>query len=194
MWNRLRVGVTATVLVAASVAGCSTTPVSAATPIEAAERLCPLMWDWVKAVGDSFNGAASDVATIDEPEDRRRRWSEALVEVEALNQQLLTDLEPLNEDPILAPLVAEIRRDMRLAAVELDDIRQLLVDSPQVDQERHQVRTSQIIVRIEKVIDLPKPDLGPHDTDGTLLEAFRTVPSCQHAIRGVNDGGARANG
>ena len=74
MWNRLRVGVTATVLVAASVAGCSTTPapsVSAITPIEAAERLCPLMWDWVKAVGDSFNGAASDVAMIDDPEDRR---------------------------------------------------------------------------------------------------------------------------
>ena len=122
------------------------------------------------------------------------RWSNALVEVETLNQQLLTDLEPLSEDPILAPLVAEIRRDVPLAAVELDDIRQLFVDSPDVDEERHQVRTSQIIVRIEKVIDLPKPDLGPHDPDGVLLEAFRSVPSCQHAIRGVDDGGARANG
>jgi len=70
----------------------------------------------------------------------------------------------------------------------------LLTDDPELDEERHQIRTSQIIVRIEKVIDLPKPDIDEHDSDGNLLEAFRAEPSCQHAIRGVDDGTARANG
>ena len=107
---------------------------------------------------------------------------------------LRENLGPLADEPILELLVAEIDRDLSRAAAELDDIRRLFVDHPDVDRERHQARTSQIIVRMEKVIDLPKPDLRPLDRDGVLVPAFRQVPSCQHAIRDVDDGTPRANG
>lgn len=162
--------------------------------VAAAEELCPIMWTWVTDVGRAFNEAAEAVGDIADIDRRRARWEEAFVEIERLDAALLVDLGPLADDPVLAPLVAEIVRDLPLAQEELDGIRRLFVDRPEVDEQRHQVRTSQIIVRIEKVIDLPKPDLRPLDTDGTLLPAFRRVVACQHAIRDVDDGTTTYNG
>lgn len=162
--------------------------------LAAAEALCPMMWDWVKDVGEVFNVAADEVGRIADVDERRARWEEAFTDIEALDATLLDDVTPLGDDPVLAPLVDEIVRDLPRAQDELDDIRQLFVDHPEIDEQRHQNRTSQIIVRIEKVIDLPKPDLVPNDPDGTLLAAFREVPACQHAIRDVDDGTPTANG
>lgn len=162
--------------------------------VAAAEKMCPIMWQWVKDVGESFNLAAADVADIPEPEGRRARWFDAFDQIEELNDGLSLDLAPYTDHPILAPLVAEVQRDLPRAADELDDIRTLFDERPEIDEQRHQDRTMQVIVRLEKVIDLPKPELAPLDTDGTLIPAFRSVPSCQQSIKDVDDGNTRANG
>ncbi len=167
--------------------------VTEADVVVAAETLCPVVWEWVKFVGDAFNDAAGDVASIDAPAARRRRWADALDRIEESTDQLGRNVGVHRDDPILGPLVAEIERDLPRSRAEIDEIRDLFRDSPEIDEGRHQDRTVQVIVRIEKVIDLPKPDLGELDLDGTLMAGFRRVPSCQHAIRDVDDGVARSN-
>ncbi len=152
------------------------------------------MWTWVKEVGAAFNVASHAVAEIDDALGRRQEWMAAFDVIEAFNNQLIVDVAVFRDDPILAPLIAEIERDMPLAMAELDDIRALFDERPEVDEERHQARTSQVIVRIEKVIDLPKPALAALDTDGTLIPAFQTVPSCQQSIKDVDNGSTQANG
>lgn len=163
-------------------------------PVAAAEALCPVMWTWVKAVGEAFNEASHAVSQVDDAEGRREEWMNAFDRIEALDRQLLTDVAIFRDDPILAPVIAEIERDMPLSLAELDDIRALFAERPELDEERHQARTSQVIVGIEKVIDLPKPSLAPLDTDGTLIPAFQSVPSCQQSIKDVDDGSTQANG
>ncbi len=165
-----------------------------AGPVEAAEFICPVMWTWVKDIGDAFNSASRGVGDIGTPEGRRQRWFDAFDEMDALNARLLADVKPYRGDAILGPLVAEIERDVPRSGDEIDDIRALFEESPEIDEERHQNRTAQVIVRVEKVIDLPKPSLAELDLDGTLLPAFRSVPSCQHSIKDVDDGRAQANG
>lgn len=176
--------------------GATTTgPVQASPPepAMAAESLCPILWEWTKAIGAAFNDAAAAMADLPEPEDRRTRWSAALNEMETLESQLLRDIAPLAADPIAAALVEAIGAGVETSRTTIDEIRTLLSESPEVDEQRHQVRTSQIVVRIEKVIDVVKPELADHDVDGTLIAAFRAVPSCQHAVKDANDGLPRAN-
>lgn len=191
-------GAVAALTVASLVAaGCSDRNGSAdrstADPVAAAEALCPIMWTWVKDVGSAFNDTSRAVGDIDDVEQRRQRWMEFFDTIEDRTDRLGTDVSGYRDDPILAPIVAEIERDITPAMAELDDIRDLFVEFPEVDDERHQIRTSQIIVRLEKVIDLPKPELADLDTDGTLIPAFQTVPSCQQSIKDVDDGSTRAN-
>ena len=162
--------------------------------VAAAERLCPVMWEWVKNVGASFNSASGDVASIEGPEERRARWNRAFDEMAELNAKLEDDLTEMRDDPILDPIVAEILRDLPLSTAEIDDIRAFIRETPEMDEQRHQERTQQVIVRIEKVISLPKPSMSGLDTTGTLIPAFRQVPSCQHALNDIDDGTPRANG
>jgi hypothetical protein len=153
----------------------------------AAAALCPIMWEWVQQVGAAFNDAAADVAELPEPEQRRSRWFEGLDRMVALDEQLLADVRPLADDEVLAPLVVDIDGGVEASLREIDDIRALFMEAPEIDEQRHQARTSQIIVRVEKVIDVAKPELADHDTDGTLIAAFAQVPSCRHSLKDVPD-------
>jgi hypothetical protein len=163
-------------------------------PVVSAERLCPVMWDWVEDMGAIFNAASRAMADLEPGEERRSRWFDAIDELEQRNEQLLTDVDGLGDDPILAPLVADIESGMVGSMAELDDIRALFAEDPSIDDdERHQNRTAQLIVRVEKVIDLPKPELADHDVDGALIAAFRSVPSCRQSIKDADDGSTEAN-
>lgn len=161
--------------------------------VAAAERLCPVMWDWVKDMGDAFNAASSDVASIDDAGGRRDRWLAALLEMRSLNDRLQRDVAAMSDAEVIAGLIDEILDDVPRSNEEIESLEALIQSSPEVDEERHQARTAQLIVRVEKVIDLPKPDLVPLDPNGVLLPAFREVPSCQHSIRDVDVGTVQVN-
>jgi len=152
------------------------------------------MWDWVKDMGGAFNAASTDVASIEDPGERRERWLGALNDMQDLNAQLERDIGVMSNLPAIEELIAEILVDLPQSNLEIESLESLINSTPEVDEGRHQVRTAQLIVRLEKVIDLPKPDLIPLDPEGVLLPAFREVPSCQHSIRDVDDGTARVNG
>jgi len=161
---------------------------------EAAEILCPVMWTWVKGIGGAFNAASGDVASVDSPDGRRARWGQAFDEMISLNEALDADLMAMTGNAVLAPIVGEILRDLPLSSAEVEDIRRLLTDQPDIDELRHQERTMQLIVRVEKVISLAKPSMAGLDPTGDLIPAFREVPSCQHALDDVDDGTPQANG
>jgi hypothetical protein len=168
--------------------------VPGADRVAAAEALCPVMWTWVTDVGDSFNEAAMETKDLATAEQRRQRWFEMLDEMESLDRQLLVDVEPLAADPILSPLVADIEVGVRDSLSVIDDIRTLIDDTHEIDERPYQDRTSQVIIRVEKVIDVAKPELAEHDADGTLIVAFQQVPSCQQAVKDVDNGSTQFNG
>jgi hypothetical protein len=152
------------------------------------------MWSWVKDIGAAFNGASGDVAAIESAESRRARWNQSIDEMLSLNENLEDALNPMSANPVLEPLVSEILRDLPLSSAEVEDIRLLLSEQPETDELRHQERTMQFIVRVEKVISLAKPSMAGLDVSGDLIPAFREVPSCQHALNDVDDGTPQANG
>jgi hypothetical protein len=161
--------------------------------VAAAETLCPVMWTWVTEVGDTFNGASLEMSGLPAAEQRRQRWFEMFDEIEGLDRQLLVDVEPLADDPVLSPLVADIETGITASLSTLDDLRDLLVDTPEVDEGPHQDRTSQLVIRVEKVIDVVKPELSDHDQDGRMIASFQQVPTCQHAVKDVDDGTPQYN-
>ncbi len=163
---------------------------------EAAAVACPVLWDWTKSIGRAFNDAGRDVAEIDDAALRRQRWLDALDEMEQLNGRLAVSVAAwADDDPILGPLAVEIERDLPGSNTELDDIRRLIAETPEVDEEADdQIRAGTLITRVEKVIELPKPDFVVDDPDGVLLAAFQDEPSCQHVVRGADDGRVQANG
>jgi hypothetical protein len=151
-----------------------------------------VLWDWAKAIGGAFNDASVDVANIADPADRGDRWLRALDEMDELDRVLVVDVYALDRVPAGIGSADEQGVDRSLS--EIDDLRELIETTPEVDEQRHQVRTSQLVVRIEKVIDVVKPRLAELDVDGSMIPAFTSVPSCQHAVKDANDGVPRANG
>ncbi len=112
-------------------------------------------------IGAIFNEASRAMPDLDPVEPRRARWFDAIDELERRNEQLLVDVAPFADHPVLGPLVDDVESGMVGSLAELDDIRDPFTDDPTADDsERHQNRTAQLIVRVEKVIDLPKPELA----------------------------------
>ncbi len=160
--------------------------------VAAGEALCGALWTHIKAIGKAFNEGAGDVATIERSQDRRARWLAVLDEMRSLNDSLADEVGKLDQ-PRLEPMVVDIVAGVERANSELDDLSELIADTPELDEERHQRRTSQLIVRIEKVVDVVKPEMADYE-DADLVAAWRTVPACQHAVKDVDDGTPRSNG
>jgi hypothetical protein len=167
-----------------------------ATPdqVAAAESLCPVLWSWVTDVGDTFNAASTAMPDLPAAQQRRDRWNLMLDDLEELDRQLLVDVGPLGDDTVLAPLIVEIETGLGSSLELIEGLRTLIDETPEIDEERPQSRASQLIVRVEKVIDVVKPELAPHDTDGSLIASFQQVPACQHAVKDVDDGTPQFNG
>lgn len=160
--------------------------------VAAAAVFCPLMWDAYRSLSEAFNRVSLTMKDLPAPVDRRARWEKAFLEMEETEQQLAATLEGLDV-PVLELAREQVLEGLELSGAEIDDIRLLFVDSPEIDEQRHQARTQQIVVRVEKVIDLIKPEMSVY-RDPEMIEAFRTVPACQHAVKDVDDGIGRANG
>lgn len=157
-----------------------------------ATAICEPMWAWITGVGDRFNETSRELKDLPEGDARRDAVLTMLDDIEASGADLLVTLDAL-AGPITEELVAEVAAGMEGSIAELADIRQLVIDTPELDTGGPQLRLSQVIVRIEKVIDLPKPSLAAYE-DPELAAAFVAVPACQHAVKDANDGSPRYNG
>ncbi|MEZ5341389.1 MAG: hypothetical protein R2706_08065 [Acidimicrobiales bacterium] len=69
-------------------------------------------------IGEIFNLAAADMATIDDADaGRESGWFAAFDAMDDRNAELATAADELADDPVLAPLIAEIKRDIPLAGM-----------------------------------------------------------------------------
>lgn len=160
--------------------------------LTAGEELCPVLWDFAKGIGEIFNTASGDVSAIASGDDRRLRWHEALDEMQA-RDDLLAEVVGGMTDPVLLPIKADILAGIDKSKQELASLHALLDGHPEVDDESHLPRTAQLIVRVEKVIDVVKPEMKDYD-NRQLIDTWRNIPSCQHSVKDVNDGTPQANG
>lgn len=167
----------------------TTTTVTPDEAAAAATALCPVLLDHLSAIGAAFNRAAEDVATLETGADRRVRWMAALDEMEQDNAELRDALDGLDGAGVaaLVPIVADVRAGADASDDVLDDIRALFDEDPTIDDQRHQMRTSQVIVRVEKVISRVRPEMNDYG-DPALNAAFRDHDNCRNAVREVDDG------
>lgn len=156
------------------------------------ETVCPVMWGYAKDIGAIFNDAAMAVADIDSAVGRRDRWRKALDQMLLRNQRLRSEVDAM-ELRTLPALVEDIRAGVDNSDHQIEDLRSLLEEHPEVDEDRHQTRTSQLIVRIEKVIDVVKPEMASYG-DAELIAAWQTIPACRHGVKDVDVGAVGANG
>jgi hypothetical protein len=160
--------------------------VTQAAATEAAAALCPVMLDHMTAIGSAFNRAADEVSDLPAPQDRRGRWFEALDEMHEQNESLRVAVGNIDV-PVLQPVVADILTGIDASEGVITDIRALFDEDPSIDEERHQMRTSQVIVRIEKVTSNVKPEMNDYGSP-VLNRAFRDFDNCRNAVREVDDG------
>ncbi len=181
------------VLVAGRCTNASPAPSSAVVPADptaAATAFCDDVWSWYRASAERFNEMSDAARTDLTPTSDGAILLEALDDFEQRNVGL-GSLMAEHGGPV-AELADQVRRDIPASVAAVDDMRRSVVEEPEIDEQRPQVRLSQMVVTMEKVIDPPRPEITADDTE--LLAVLRTVPSCQFAVKGADDGVGRYSG
>ena len=159
-----------------------------ATYVAAAEVLCPIMWDWQKDVGAAMNTMSAASRRESDGLQRRQLYMTAFSRVREINAQLEATIQSLGSSPPMDRLLPDVRSG-------LEDAEQILVRSETTVDTRYKGEDNPtyneivpvIFLDLEKVIDVAKPELASYD-DQDLIEAFITVPQCQHGVKDANDG------
>lgn len=157
-----------------------------------AEALCPLLWEFRLDVGSIANAMSRQTNGMEDRGQRRQRYLQAVDELEQRGEQLLADLGGLPAGPYRDELLHQIEAGWERAATTLEEMRDTIQDRPLAEEPPARQRISQLFGLIEKVIDLPQPELLPVGGEAAVL-AYREVPSCQFAIKDVDDGTVRNN-
>ncbi|GEM_PF-2792302 len=189
-----RLGRAAVLAVALATLAAACVPAEAEAPppdpemVAVAEGLCPLMWRWQLNVGSVMNQMSDQALSETDPRIRHRIYLDGLGRVRRLNDRLADDVMELPRGPYAGFLVSDVLDGLAAADVVLDELVAFVEATapPDVDVSPHDVIPT-IFLDVEKVIDLPKPELaGYHDEE--LIRAFVTVPQCQFGVKDANDG------
>lgn len=156
--------------------------------VAAAERLCPVLWEWQKNVGAAMNDMSFDTRREEDPAQRRTLYRRAFSRVRELNAQLDATIVSLPDRPPLDMISPDV-----LAGIETANA--ILSDTEAMIDERYGEGTPPgygdivpvIFLDLEKVIDVAKPEMATYG-DPELIAAFTTVPQCQHGVKDANDG------
>ena len=152
-----------------------------------AKGLCPLMWRWQLTVGTVMNDMSSRALAEPDPRQRRRIYLEALERIQQLNERLATDVTAIPRGPYAGLLMSDVLDGLAAADVVLQGLRTFVTGiEPNEDASPHDV-IPVIFLDVEKVIDLPKPELATYHQE-ELVRAFVTVPQCQFGVKDADDG------
>jgi hypothetical protein len=173
-------------------AGVATSAPEEAAVRAEAEALCPLLWEFRLDVGSIANAMSRQANGMEDPAQRRQRYLQAVDELQQRGAQLVTDLGELAPGPYGDELTAQIEAGWEKAVATLEEMRDTIQDRPLAEEPPARQRISQLFSLIEKVIDLPQPELLPVGGEAAVL-VYREVPSCQFAIKDVDDGLVRNN-
>jgi hypothetical protein len=174
----------------------TTLPSAVATDVlaaeEAAEELCPVLWQWIKDVGRLMNELSA--FGVDEPDPQvRKEFYASEIELIAVRSGELDEAVAGMDSPELDPIVAQVREGLLRSTGQIDEMIRSLETRPDLEEVRPQARISMLFIAAEKLIDFPKPALARYD-DPALIEGFQRVPSCQLSVKDVDDGVPRFNG
>lgn len=189
----MRLVVVALACVAASCSVSSGAPATTAVSLDAeAGRFCDVVWGWYKTTTGRFNDMSDAARQEPDPSARRVLLFEAFDDFEQASRDLADDVAEFTEGP-MATLADQVVADVPASLDAVDEMRLVVEADPEIDEQRPQMRLSQLIILMEKVIDLPKPDITA-DSDPDLVAAVQAVPACQFAVKGADDGVGRYNG
>jgi hypothetical protein len=159
--------------------------------LAAAEQLCPIMWEWQKNVGATMNTMSYEARREDDALERRSLYLRAFNRIRELNAQLDATVVSLgDEDPL-----SRITPDVRFGLEQSNSILEMSaahVDRAysEFDAPGYSDIVPTIFLDVEKVIDVAKPEMATYE-DQELIDAFITVPQCQHGVKDANDGQVR---
>jgi hypothetical protein len=176
----------------ASACTLTNTPTSTSLPPEpalvaTAGELCPILWRWQLTVGSVMNDMSSATIDEDDPETRRERYLAAFDRVREVNAALRKEIGGLSPGPYTDVLEAEVFVGLEAAEGTLDDLEAGVRGSEGDAALAYREMVPHIFLAVEKVIDQAKPELGGYGDDA-LIQAFLTVPQCQHGVKDANDG------
>lgn len=146
------------------------------------------MWAWQKNVGAAMNDMSHEARTETDAGARQTLYLRAFDRVRELNAQLEATVVSLGETPPLDRILPDVRAGIGTS-------NSILEQTQSTVEERHgkgsppsyDEMVPTIFLDLEKAIDVAKPEMASYD-DPELIEAFITVPQCQHGVKDANDG------
>jgi hypothetical protein len=185
--------IAALALLALLALACSATEEETVDPVNAvylaaAEELCPILWDWQKNVGATMNEMSYEARREEDALERRSLYLQAFDRIRELNAQLDATVVALDGGDPLDRIIPDVRSGLEASNSILER------SASKVDQEYSELEAPTyteivpvIFLDIEKAIDVAKPEMATYQND-ELIDAFITVPQCQHGVKDANDG------
>lgn len=175
---------------ACSVATTGETPVPEvdATYVRAAEVLCPVMWDWQKNVGATMNEMSQEARNEIDADARQTLYLRAFDRVRELNAQLEATVVSLGDTEPLDRILPDVRDGITTSNTILQGTQSTVEDRHRMTfPPSYDEMVPTIFMDVEKAIDVAKPEMASYG-DPELIDAFITVPQCQHGVKDANDG------
>ena len=173
---------------------CSETETAATTSevdpiyVRAAEALCPVMWDWQKNVGAAMNEMSHQARTEADADARRALYLRAFDRIRELNAQLEATVVSLGMTPPLDRILPDVREGIGASNAILERTESTIAERYDITgPPTYDEMVPTIFLDVEKVIDVAKPEMASYE-DPELIDAFITVPQCQHGVKDANDG------
>lgn len=151
--------------------------------VDVAAQLCPMLWRFQLDVGRIANQMSSSTLDEPDPEVRQAAFAAALGGIRARLDTLAVEVSGLTPGPYSGLLVADVLEGLAQSGDVLAELEEF---TAQLDGPPRSVMPS-MFHQIEKVIDVAKPELAAY-RDPVMIEAFRTIPQCQHGVKDVDDG------
>lgn len=146
------------------------------------------MWDWQKSVGAAMNDMSERARTETDASSRRALYLRSFDRIRELNAQLEATVVSLGETPPLDRILPDVREGIGTSNTILERTQSTVEERHGMDSPpSYDEMVPTIFMDVEKAIDVAKPEMATYE-DPELIDAFITVPQCQHGVKDANDG------
>ena len=158
--------------------------------VSAASDICPILWQWQLGVGGVMNEMSHAAFHETDPEERKTLYLRAIEDARQEAEALRTKLAALPAERFRSFFVSEIRKGLDAAEQTINHTEAEVHRIYNTVTPTYHEIVPTIFLSFEKVIDLPKPELGTYG-DPLLIPSFQEIPQCQHGVKDADDGEAR---
>jgi hypothetical protein len=158
-----------------------------ANMVAVAEELCPIMWQWQLNLGAVMNDMSYATRRLDEADDRIEEYLTAFSKARTLNAALDENIRLVPAGPYADLMIQDVVDGVVAASGIIDELESTVIEAHRSGAPEYGEMVPTIFLDFEKVIDVPKPELGGYG-NAELIRAFSSVPQCQHGVKDANDG------